>query len=131
VGGDFSRYGLTPEEVGERIQHAQHDWVPRAMFVLVPIAALIVMAATRRARRTHIEHLCFALHVHAMAFALLALAALFAEPAPAVISATIAIATLLFILWYLIAAFRRTYGGRGVAAPEDGRSQLLARCPSS
>ena len=112
VSGDFSRYGLTPEEVAERVQHAQHDWVPRVMFVLVPIAALVVMAVTRRARRTYIEHLYFALHVHAVCFAVLALAIVLGEPAPPTVNAIVTAIALLFIVGYVIAAIRTTYGGR-------------------
>jgi len=33
----------TPEEVAERIQHANQLWVPRLMFVLLPVAALLIM----------------------------------------------------------------------------------------
>jgi hypothetical protein len=111
VSGDFSRYGLTPEEVAERIRHAQHDWVPRVMFVLVPIAALVVMAVTRRTRRTYIEHLYFALHVHAMCFAMLALAIVIGEPAPPTVNAVVTAIAVLLIVAYVIAAIRTTYGG--------------------
>ena len=114
VSGDCSRYGLTPDEVAERVQHAQHDWVPRVMFVLVPIAALVVMAGTRGARRTYVEHLYFALHVHAVCFAVLALAVLLGEPVPPTVNAIVTAIALLFIVGYVIAAIRTTYGGRWV-----------------
>jgi hypothetical protein len=113
VTGDFSRCGLTREEVAERIQHAQHDWVPRAMFLLVPIAALLVMASTRRTRRTYIEHLYFALHVHAVCFGLLALTALIGSAAPVTPTMRIVLSAmaLLVIGWYVRSSFQRVYGG--------------------
>jgi hypothetical protein len=110
VSGNFG--ALSPEEVAERVQDAQHDWMPRIMFVLVPIAAVLVMAVTRRAGRTYIQHLYFALHTHAAMFALLAITALAgAVPLPTMLRAAFALVSLAFIVTYLLIAFRRTYGG--------------------
>jgi len=50
--------------------------IPRMMFVLVPMFALVVALLFRRARTRYPGHLVFALHVHAFVFLALALWAL-------------------------------------------------------
>jgi hypothetical protein len=47
------------------------DTVPKAMFVLLPIFALLLKGIYYRSRRYYVEHLVFALHAHAFLFALL------------------------------------------------------------
>jgi hypothetical protein len=69
-----SRYGtLTREQwrgiLGERLVRT----APTAMFVLVPLFALITRAAYWNRPRNYGEHLVFALHVHAFAFFLAAI----------------------------------------------------------
>ena len=60
---------MSAEEANELVNRAQHDWVTRAMFVLVPLAALLVQIVTRG--RTYPQHLYFALHLHAAYFAVM------------------------------------------------------------
>jgi len=99
----FTRPGLLTSEYveGRRVRYisplrlylifsvAYFAAAPRVMFLLVPIAALVVMALTRRARRTYIEHLYFALHVHAVCFGVLALAVVLGEPASPIVNAIV------------------------------------------
>ena len=47
---------------------ALNVWLPRAMFVLVPLFAALVMLFRRRSGHTYPQHLYFALHVHAAWF---------------------------------------------------------------
>ena len=49
------------------------SWIPRTMFVLVPLFAALVMLAFRNSRRRFPQHLAFALHVHAFLFLALTL----------------------------------------------------------
>ncbi|MFH1845314.1 MAG: DUF3667 domain-containing protein [bacterium] len=42
--------------------------IPRAMFVLVPVSALLVWLCYLRRRRSYLHHLVFALHAHAVFF---------------------------------------------------------------
>ena len=44
------------------------EWVPRAMFVLVPLFAGLVALVIRRSGRNYPQHLYFSLHVHAAWF---------------------------------------------------------------
>jgi hypothetical protein len=80
------------------------------MFVLVPLAALLVMGFTRRAHRTYIEHLYFTLHTHAALFAALTLAWL-AERAFDGARDTVRTATLFVVAAYFWPALREAYGG--------------------
>ena len=51
------------------------EMLPKAMFVLLPVFALLVKLFWWRSRRFYAEHVVFALHEHAFAMMLLALAA--------------------------------------------------------
>jgi hypothetical protein len=51
-----------------RAQEAITEWGPRVMALLVPLFALLTFALFRRPRHFFVEHLVFALHVHAVVF---------------------------------------------------------------
>ena len=63
---------LTPEiearmaETSQAVNEALKVWVPRAMFVLVPLFAALVMLFRRSIGRTYPQHFYFAVHVHAV-----------------------------------------------------------------
>jgi len=63
---------MTPEiearmaATSQALDEALKVWVPRAMFVLVPLFAALVMLFRRSSKRTYPQHLYFALHVHAV-----------------------------------------------------------------
>ena len=116
VSGERLLKKMTPEQVAERVQHAQNDWVPRLMFVLVPVWALLVMAVTRRARRNFPEHLCFSLHVHAAFFGALLFAHLLRLLHLPWLSSWITAWDVLFVLVYTALAIHAVYGGTWVRA---------------
>jgi hypothetical protein len=64
-----------PEAARRRMQRAVLDWGPRIMALLVPLFALLTFAFFRQPRHFYVEHLVFALHLHAAAFFLWMLAA--------------------------------------------------------
>jgi hypothetical protein len=79
---DNARFEFRPSE-GETINPVQAEqvaegqrvldnslevWLPRAMFVLVPVFAAFVMLFRRRSGYTYPQHLYFALHAHAVFF---------------------------------------------------------------
>jgi hypothetical protein len=110
--GVVRRLSELPEgEIDERVRHALGAWTPRAMFVLVPVFAALVAASTRRSGRNYPQHLYFALHVHAAVFAVAALDSLVSLPLDGVVEGVVDTAFLVFVVWYLSAAFRATYGG--------------------
>lgn len=87
-------------------------WIPRAMFVLVPLFAGLVAVARSEAGRAYPQHLVFSLHVHAALFAVFTLAAVATglvggETVDGVVSGI----SLGFALTYLVLAMRAVYGG--------------------
>jgi hypothetical protein len=70
--GALDRRNCQEERDPERAGQAARGAAPKAMFVLLPLFALIVALAFRR--DAYIEHLYFALHLHAFAFVVLLLA---------------------------------------------------------
>jgi hypothetical protein len=91
---------------------ALNTWTPRVMFVLVPLFALLVMAVTRKSGRNYPQHLYFALHLHAAAFAFLTVSTLsrYARPVPFVADAIEAAATVGLVVYFVL-ALRRAYEG--------------------
>jgi hypothetical protein len=69
-----------PAEVRRRLGEAIAENVPKAMFAIVPALALFLRLAYRRAGIFLAEHLVFALHAHAAAFALALPGALLGSP---------------------------------------------------
>jgi hypothetical protein len=82
----------------------------RAMFVLVPVFAAIVMLVRRKSGLNYPQHLYFALHVHAMWFLVDTFNALLQLGGPIpYLSRFMDVATLLWSAAYLPLAFRRAY----------------------
>jgi hypothetical protein len=92
------------------IQEAINVWMPRALFVLVPLFAALVMLFRRGSGHTYPQHLYFALHVHAAWFFANALDSLIEGLSGNSIATTTAdLATELYMVAYLPLAFRRAY----------------------
>jgi hypothetical protein len=107
------------------IEDARLEWMPRVMFVLVPLFAGLVALVERRARRRYPAHLVFALHVHAAAFAARAVAAAASIPAPAW-GDEFTQAASLYTAVYLFLAFRTAYRtSRGRAALDTGVAGMI------
>jgi hypothetical protein len=87
----------------ERFLQALVAHIPTALFVLVPVFALILKLAYIRRRRYYSEHLVFALHVHSFAFVAL-LAATLTRQVWAIFVALAA------TMVYLFVAQRSVYG---------------------
>jgi hypothetical protein len=102
---------MSPEEVNALVNRAMHDWVPRAMFVLVPLGALLVQLVTRRSGRNYPQHLYFALHLHAAYFALLAVTTVLELLHNKQLSNVLSVFRTIVLLGYLVIAFRTAYGG--------------------
>jgi len=98
------------EEVAERIHRALHDWLPKVLFALVPVWALLVKVVTWREYRNFPEHLYFALHVLGMNFGLNAVAALVRFAHWKVLDAGWLLLSVLFLGWYVTVAMKRVYG---------------------
>ena len=85
------------------------EWVPRAMFVLVPLFAGLVALAVKGSGRNYPQHLYFALHVHAAWFFAGAAAAAVQIRAIPVVTPLVTRIAGLYTVVYLVLAFRRAY----------------------
>ena len=64
------------EDGGASVEHAFLANIPKMMFLLVPMMALVMLLLYWRPRRYYVEHLVFFLHNHAAIFLLLLIQAL-------------------------------------------------------
>lgn len=103
----------TPDEAALALnaQQSFDTWLPRIMFVLVPLCGLCVMAFTRSARRHYPAHFHFGLHLHAFWFALFALMAPLEWVVSKRVSDVFSLARIVVLLAYAVVAFRTAYGG--------------------
>jgi hypothetical protein len=94
------------EAAREQALRAISSTMPKAMFVLVPVFALLLGLLYRKSGRFYAEHFLFALHFHAFAFLALSLGLVLARllgrgPTPLM---------QLLLVSYLFLALRRVYG---------------------
>jgi hypothetical protein len=90
---------------------AFEDVIPRAMFVLLPVFALMTSVVWRRAKLRYPAHLYLALHVHSAAFGALLLLSIGLGFAPSiVVIALIEVAFLGYVGWYSLTALHRVFG---------------------
>lgn len=103
--------------------------IPNAMFVLMPLYAMLLMLLYRSRRLRFPAHLVFALHAHAFFFAVMAVAeaveaVVIMTGAPRVIEGMADAVALSWLIAYFVVALRRVYGGRWRGAV--ARSLVLA-----
>lgn len=97
---------LPKEEMGHQFSKAFFAYAPYAMFALMPVFALLLKLLYLGTGRRYGEHLLFALHANAFAFAIMALQ--IAIPSRVGFIHTV---LLLWMVIYLPIAMRRVYGG--------------------
>lgn len=110
----------TPEEIAQansRTTELQQtvldniiEWLPRAMFVLVPVLAGIVALVTRKSGLKFPQHLSFALHIQAAWFFASALATAARVKTLPLVTAAMPGLTVIYGALYVVLAFRRAYG---------------------
>ena len=84
------------------------DDLPRLMFVLLPVFALILKGLFRR--RLYFDHLIFSVHLHSAAYVILAAMLPFERIAETNVAAMLLQVVLLaYFLFYVVAALRRVY----------------------
>lgn len=122
---ELAKVGGTAQKLSDpEVAHRLETWLPRVMFVLVPLSAVIVALVTRAAKRNYPQHLYFALHVHAAIFAIIAVGAL-ARYGKGEVRDTLAdLFVLTLVPAYLVVAFRTAYNGTWRLA--IGRAALSA-----
>lgn len=87
--------GMSRGEAIRRLVVGMESNAPKAVFLLLPVFALILKLLYARRGRLYVEHFVFALHVHAFAFVLFTL--MFVTPGAWVTS--------LLALWFLVYLF--------------------------
>jgi hypothetical protein len=100
------------------------------MFLLLPLLALLVNLAYRAQVPRYPPHLYFALHVHALAFLVLAAAAIIELVSWRWMQVWPKLVAYLYIIWYAVAALRAVYGGsrRATLAKALGIGSLYLVC---
>jgi hypothetical protein len=108
ISGDVLE-GRTDVEVAEWVRKIQHEWMPRVMFVMVPVFALLTARSTKRQRRHFPQHLYFALHNHAAWFGMIAVAEAIGFARNPLMSRVAWLAAGAAIVVYTTVAVRRVY----------------------
>jgi Protein of unknown function (DUF3667) len=109
---------------GKSAAHAFGSYVPKMMFVFLPLMALIMLPLYLAPRHYYVEHLVFFLHAHAALFLLLIgdlLLGIAAHRLPhlGVVATVGDFAAACYAAWYVYRAMRRYYG--------NGRALTLAK----
>jgi hypothetical protein len=82
----------------------------RAMFVLLPLLALVMQALYRKPPRQYVEHLLFFVHDHAFLFLALGIYMPLAALAPAPVRETVHAGLSVYVPIYFYVSMRRVYG---------------------
>lgn len=127
---EIERLEQRRQEIVQAASHALNVWVPRTMFLLVPLFAALVALAVRKSGRNYPQHLYFALHVHAAWFFAGALSSAAAIKTIPVVTSSLPGAAKLYVAVYLVLAFRRAYDvtttGALLRAAVVGTAYLIA-----
>jgi hypothetical protein len=116
----FQYLGYTSaEQLAAAIDAAREVWLPRVLFVVVPIFGWLVSRVRRRAGRHYPSHLVFALHVHAAAFAVRAAMTALALALPPIVKPGLDAVVGAYVVGYLYRAFVVVYGGGRLRAVRD------------
>jgi Protein of unknown function (DUF3667) len=99
---------------GQPVRSAFADYIPKMMFVFLPMMALIMLLLYWRPRRYYVEHLVFFLHIHAAMFLILLfdqllLWGLSRLPAARITGGLLTVCVCAYALWYIYRAMRVYY----------------------
>jgi hypothetical protein len=109
----IQKLGFSTEgEMQRVINQTLTTWIPRAMFLLVPVFAWLVSRVRRRSGRKYPHHVIFACHVFAASFGAQAVAVAAGYLAGSrMIAFSLGAGTLLYAFIYMVLALRAVYGG--------------------
>jgi Protein of unknown function (DUF3667) len=100
---------------GASLVHAALGTAPKAMFIFLPLIALLHMLLYWRPRHRYAEHLLFFLHLHAFFFSVMTLTILARDAAAAWPRLSLVGSLVPLLLWslpmYTVLAMRRVFGG--------------------
>lgn len=96
---------------GEALLDAFLANVPRALFLLLPVIALVMKLMYWRPRHYYVEHLLLLVHNHSAAFVMLALVMVAgAIPGFGILQNILLAVAAVYLPWYLHKSLRRVYG---------------------
>ena len=105
------------QEMRHAVDQALTVWIPRAMFVLVPLFGWLVSRVRQSSGRRYPHHVIFALHILAAFFGVQAVATLAGYlTGREGVTAVFGVAAIVYVVVYTVAAMRRVYGGTMVRA---------------
>jgi hypothetical protein len=115
AGGDYPRLHAAcnklAEDSGAELYKSVVHNIPRAMFVFLPLLALVFKLMYWRPKRYYVEHLLFLIHNHAFVFLVLTILALLSMiPVVGEHLGLLHFAAWLYMIWYLFRAMRVVYG---------------------
>jgi hypothetical protein len=116
LGAALGLENMSPEEANRLMADVQGHWIPRLMFVLVPVSALLVQLVTRHSGRNYLHHLSFALHIHAAFFALLTATIVVELLDVEWLNAAASLSRTALLMIYTVVAFHHAYGGAWAVA---------------
>jgi hypothetical protein len=91
---------------GETFKHT----LPRAMFIFLPVLALVMKPMYWRPRHYYVEHVLFFLHNHAFGFLIFTFLMLITRFAPSAVGNWATFIVWLYLPYYLFVSMRRVYG---------------------
>lgn len=101
----------TMTDGGEALGAAFLRNIPKAMFVLLPLFAFLMLPFFLRPRRLYAEHAIFLIHTHTACFAVLSGALLIGLLLPQRFDGWLSFVVVAYLLWYVFQGMRRVYGG--------------------
>jgi len=103
-----TKYGTHSREVF--FEEVRHN-IPKMMFLMLPLFALILKITFWRNKKFYVEHLIFAFHLHCFIFIFLAIVMVLLKLSPATgpITDIITFVAGVYILWYVYKALKIVY----------------------
>jgi Protein of unknown function (DUF3667) len=106
----FSKDG---NEKGKELSEAITHDMPKLMFLLLPMFALILKIAFSRSKKFYIEHLIYSFHLHSFVFLVLTFVLLLQLVIPAqliIIGGILSFLSFIYMVWYFYRSLRIVYG---------------------
>lgn len=102
-----AKYGLRTQEVV--LDEFKHN-VPKMMFLLLPICALILLITFRNSKKYYVEHLIYSFHLHCFIFLFLAIIMVLQWLIPSeAINGWLSFLAFAAVVWYIYKSLRIVY----------------------
>jgi hypothetical protein len=100
---------LRAPENPRALNDAFNAGLPKAMFILLPLFALLTKVAWRKRMPRYPAHLYVALHIHAAVFVAFAVSSVVNSFLPPRVAGALGTLLVVYMLWYALAAFKRVF----------------------